>query len=230
VRQSRLSSASLNPTLFSRISTALRPDWTRTILARRIAAAGLVLLAGVATLRSNPEGDRVDVVVANRDLRPGRTLAADDVRVEKRLATTIPDGSRAELSAVVGATLASPTRRGEVLTDVRLLGSRLAESTAGPGARIVPLHLADSALIDLVRVGDVVDVLAAPATDAQPAATSATSAPRVLATDAVVVLVSAKENLGPAVDDRVVLVALPARVANAVAGSALGQAVTLTLH
>jgi Flp pilus assembly protein CpaB len=209
------------------MSTSLRPDWTRTVVARRVAAAGLVVLAGIATLRSNPEGDRVDVVVANRDLRPGTALAADDIRVEKRLTTTVPDGSQADPAAVVGATLASPTRRGEVLTDVRLLGSRLAEATAGPGARIVPLHLADSALIDLIRVGDVVDVLAAPATDAQPAATSA---PRVLATDAVVVLVSAKEKLGSAADDRVVLVALPARVANAVAGSALGQAVTLTLH
>jgi Flp pilus assembly protein CpaB len=217
----------LNPSLFSRISTSLRPDWTRTVLARRVAAGGLVVLAGVATLRSDPEGDRVDVVVANRDLRPGTTLTADDVRVEKRLAATTPDGSPATLEAVVGTTLASPTRRGEVLTDVRLLGSRLAESTAGPGARIVPLHLADSALIDLVRVGDVVDVLVAPAADAQPAAASA---PRVLATDAVVVLISAKEKLGSAADDRVVLVALPARVANAVAGSALGQAVTLTLH
>ncbi|MDT5347107.1 MAG: hypothetical protein QOH91_394 [Mycobacterium sp.] len=212
------------------MSTSLRPDWTRTVLARRVAAAGLVVLAGIATLRSNPEGDRVDVVVANRDLRPGTALTADDIRVEKRLTTTVPDGSQADPAAVVGATLASPTRRGEVLTDVRLLGSRLAESTAGPGARIVPLHLADSALIDLVRVGDVVDVLAAPASDAQPGTPATTSAPRVLATDAVVVVVSAKEKLGPAGDDRVVLVALPARVANAVAGSALGQAVTLTLH
>jgi hypothetical protein len=114
-----------------------------------------------------------------------------------------------------------------VLTDVRLLGSRLAESTAGPGARIVPLHLADSALIDLVRVGDVVDVLAAPAADA-PATGPAAS--RVVATDAVVVLVSAKQKVQAADSDRVVLVALPARVANTVAGSALGQTVTLTLH
>jgi Flp pilus assembly protein CpaB len=209
------------------LTTSLRPDWTRTVLARRVAAGGLVVLAGVATLRSNPEGDRLDVLVATRDLRPGTTLTADDVRVEKRLATTIPDGSQAELGAVVGATLASPTRRGEVLTDVRVLSNRLAESTAGPGARIVPLHLADSALIDLVRVGDVVDVLATPAGDTQ---TGAPTASRVLATDAVVVLVSAKEKIGSAADDRVVLVALPARVANAVAGSALGQAVTLTLH
>jgi hypothetical protein len=219
--------SSLNPTLLRRLSVSLRPDWTRTVLARRVAAGGLVVLAGVATLRSNPDGDRVEVVVAARDLTPGIALTPDDVRIEKRLATTVPDGSQANLGAMVGATLASPTRRGEVLTDVRLLGSRLAESTAGPGARIVPLHLADSALIDLVRVGDVVDVLTAPATDA-PTGTAAVT--KVVATDAVVVLVSAKQKVQAADSDRVVLVALPARVANTVAGSVLGQAVTLTLH
>jgi Flp pilus assembly protein CpaB len=197
------------------------------VLARRVAAGGLVVLAGVATLRSNPDDDRAEVVVAARDLRPATTLTADDVRLEKRLTTTVPDGSQADLGAVVGSTLASPTRRGEVLTDVRLLGSRLAESTAGPGARIVPLHLADSALIDLVRVGDVVDVLAAPANDAQAGTQPVT---KVIATDAVVVLVSAKQKVQVADSDRVVLVALPARVANMVAGSALGQTVTLTLR
>jgi Flp pilus assembly protein CpaB len=218
---------SLNPTLFSRVSTWLRPDWTRTVLARRVAAGALVVLAGVVTLRSNPEGDRADVLVAARDLRPGVALTADDVQLEKRLATTVPDGSQADVAAVVGSTLASPMRRGEVITDVRLLGSRLAESTAGPGARIVPLHLADSALIDLVRVGDVIDVLAAPANDV---AGSAPAVSKVVATDAVVVLVSTKEKSQVADNDRVVLVALPARVANTVAGSTLGQTVTLTLH
>jgi Flp pilus assembly protein CpaB len=218
---------SLNPTLLSRISAWLRPDWTRTVLFRRVAAGALVVLAGVATLRSNADDDRAAVVVATRDLRPGTALTSDDIRLEKRSATTVPDGSRADLSAVVGATLASPTRRGEILTDVRLLGSRLAESTAGPGARIVPLHLADSALIDLVRVGDVVDVLAAPANDAPG---SAPAVSKVVATDAVVVLVSAKAKSQADGVDRVVLVALPARVANTVAGSALGQSVTLTLH
>ena len=197
------------------------------MLFRRVAAGGLVVLAGVAALRPDPARDLAEVVVAAHDLTPGSALPADDVRIEKRLSTTIPDGSRADLSAVVGSTLAGPTRRGEVLTDVRLLGSRLAESTAGPGARIVPLHLADNALIDLIRVGDVVDVLTAPATDSRADGQQVT---KVLATDAVVVLVSAKGKLRDAESERVILVALPARVANTVAGSALGQAVTLTLH
>lgn len=209
----------------------LRPDWTRTVLARRVVAGGLVVLAGLAALRSNPADDYAEVLVADRDLRPGAALTPADVRLEKRLAATIPDGSLADVSAVAGSTLAGPTRRGEVLTDVRLLGSRLAEaaiaSKAGPGARIVPLRLADSALIDLVRVGDVVDVLAAPATGSPE---TPQAVPKVVATDAVVVLVSAKPKVQAGDGDRVVLVALPARVANSVAGSALGQVVTLTLH
>lgn len=222
--------SSLNPSLFSRL-VMLRPDWTRTVLARRVAAGGLVVLAGLAALRSNPAGDYADVVVADHDLRPGTALTPGDLRLEKRLTATLPDGALADVSAVAGSTLTGPARRGEVLTDMRLLGSRLAEAAiapkVGPGARIVPLRLADSALIDLVRVGDVVDVLAAPA-----AGTPDTpqAVPRVVATDAVVVLVSAKSKGQAADGDRVVLVALPARVANTVAGSALGQAVTLTLH
>ena len=217
---------SLNPSLPTRISQWLRPDWSRTLLARRIAAAGLVVLAGVAALRPDPDGERASVVVAAHDLSPGAALSTDDLLLEKRLMPTIPDGAQSDIDTVVGSTLAGPARRGEVLTDVRLLGRRLAESAAGPGARIVPVHPVDSALADLVRPGDVVDVVAAPQT-------SPPSNPKVasiIATDAIVVLVSAKQKGQAATGDRVVLVALPAASANAVAGAALTQTVTLTLH
>lgn len=220
------SPTSLNPSLPTRISQWLRPDWSRTLLARRIAAAGLVVLAGVAALRPDPDGERAQVVVAARDLRPGAPLTADDLRLEKRLAPTIPDGSQADIDTVVGSTLAGPARRGEVLTDVRLLGRRLAESAAGPNARIVPVHPADSALADLVRPGDVVDVVAASETGSG----SVPKAPTVVAVDAIVVLVSEKQKAQAASGDRVVLVALPAASADAVAGAALTQTVTLTLH
>ena len=87
----------------------------------------------------------------------------------------------------------------------------------------MPVHPADSALIDLVRPGDVVDVVAA--SEGSPAPNS-----HVVATDAIVVLVSAKQKAQGATNDRVVLIALPAASANAVAGAALVQTVTLTLH
>jgi Flp pilus assembly protein CpaB len=216
---------SLNPTALSRLRSALRPDWSRTVAARRIAAGALVVLAAVAALRSDPDGDRTEIVVAARDLAPGVELTEGDVRLETRTATTVPDGSKSDIATVVGATLAGPARRGEVITDVRLLGPRLAESAAGPDARVVPLHLADSALLDLIRAGDVVDVLAATTSD-----TGDDSRPRVIATDAVVVLVSEKQKGAGSGSDRVVLVALPAHAANEVAGAALVQTVTLTFH
>jgi Flp pilus assembly protein CpaB len=212
---------SLNPSARSRLLHQWRPDWTRTVAARRVAAGALVVLAAVAALRSDPHGDQADIVVAARDLSPGIELTAEDVRLEKRVATTIPDGSQSTVGKVVGSTLAGPARRGEVLTDVRLLGPRLAQSAAGPDARIVPLHLADTALLDLVRPGDVVDVLAAADDEIDP---------RVVATDAVVVLVSEKQKGPGAAGERVLLVALPAHAANDVAGATLMQTVTLTFH
>jgi Flp pilus assembly protein CpaB len=194
--------------------------------ARRVAAGALVVLAAIAGLRPDPAQERTGIVVAARDLAPGIELGPADVRVETRTATTVPDGAQTDLARVVGATLAGPARRGEALTDVRLLGPRLAESAAGPNARIVPLHLDDTALLDLIRPGDVVDVLGA-GTDA---GVGAHAEPQVMATDAVVVLVSQKPTGAGSGGGRVVLVALPAHEANEVAGAALVQSVTLTFH
>ena len=216
---------SLNPSVLSRLLAALRPDWSRTLAARRIAAGALVIVAAVVALRSNPQGDRTEIIVATHDLASGVELTLDDVRLENHTAATVPDGSQSNIDAVIGATLAGPARRGEVLTDVRVLGPRLAESVAGPDARIVPLPLADSALLDLVRPGDVVDVLAAGTSDA-----GADARPQLMATDAVVVLVSEKPKGAGNGSDRVVLVALPAHAANDVAAAALVPTVTLTFH
>jgi Flp pilus assembly protein CpaB len=210
----------------SRVLATLRPEWSRTLAARRVVAGALVILAAVIALRSDPQGDRLQIVVATRDLASGVELTVEDVRLENRTAATVPDGSQSDVSALIGATLAGPARRGEVLTDVRVLGPRLAESVAGPDARIVPLPLADTALLDLVRPGDVVDVLAADAD----AADDAGAGPQLVATDAVVVMVSEKPKGAGNGSDRVVLVALPAHAANDVAAAALVQTVTLTFH
>ncbi|MEN4478143.1 SAF domain-containing protein [Mycolicibacterium cosmeticum] len=216
---------SLNPAPWSRLRHGLRPSWTRTVAARRVAAGLLVLLAAAAALRPDPDTAVRPVLVAARDLAPGITLTQADVQIEKRAATTIPDGAHSDIAAAVDATLAGPARRGEVLTDVRLLGPRLTKATAGPDARIVSLHLADDALVDLIRPGDVVDVLAGGSTAAGP-----DTSPEVIATDAVVTLVSPPTAGSAGGADRVVLVALPRAAANVVAGTALTRQITVTFH
>ena len=139
---------SLNPRLPSRIRQLLRPDFTRTMLARRVAAGGLVILAGVAALRPDPGDRRADVVVAAHDLSPGLALTAGDIKLEKRSTTTLPDGVQTTIDALVGTTLAGPARRGEVLTDVRVLGSRLTgdrKSTRLNSSHNVPSRMPSSA-------------------------------------------------------------------------------------
>ncbi len=214
--------AGLNPTLLNRFSRALRPDFTRTILARRIAAGFLVVLAAAAALRPDGAGTR-EVVVAARDLRPGVLLTGSDLALRAQPAAALPDGAQTVLADVLGATLAGPARRGEVLTDARMLGSRLAGLSAGPDARVVPVRLADPAVLDLVRPGDVVDVLGTPNADSA-------ARPRLVASNAVVVLVSPESGALGADGDRVVLVALPATAASALAGASLVQTLTVTLH
>lgn len=113
-----------------------------------------------------------------------------------------------------------------MLTDVRVLSPRLTDATAGPDARVVPLHLTDAALLELVRPGDVVDVLAV--SSSATAGDDTDGRPRVVATDAVVVLVSPRTK--DVARDGVVMVALPLWKANEVAGASLSQAITLTFH
>ncbi|CAN3130556.1 SAF domain-containing protein [Mycobacterium sp. smrl_JER01] len=213
----------LDRSALDRLSRVLRPDWAHTATARRVVAGALVILAAVAAWRGDPRADQSDVVVTVHDLAPGSEITAADVRVQTRPQPVVPDGAYADVDEVVGATLAGPARRGEVLTDVRLLSPRLAESAAGPDARMVPITLADAALTDLIRPGDIVDIVSDPGDE--------TGDARLIATDAVVVLISPAHNgIGGRGDGRVILVALPATAARTVAGAALAHAVTVTLH
>lgn len=213
----------LNPTLLNHVSRLLRPDFARTVAARRVAAGILVLLAAVAALLPASDQQQRKVVVAAHDLSSGESLSAADLTLRSQPAVSVPDGAISNIEDLIGATLAGPSRRGEVLTDSRVLGSRLTALSAGPDARVVPIHLADSAVADLIRPGDVVDVLGAAAGDSD-------ARPRLVAGDAVVVLVSTASTALGANNDRVVLVALPTPAANAVAGATLTQSVTLTIH
>ncbi|MBF6341819.1 flagella basal body P-ring formation protein FlgA [Nocardia abscessus] len=202
-----------------------RPPWADIVLARRLLAAALAALAALLFLRGDPDAERTPVVVAHRDLAPGRLLEAGDLRSVPREAGTLPAGAVTDPAALVGATLTGAVRQGEILTDLRVVGPRLAAAATGArDARIVPVRLADTAVADILRAGDRVDVIGA-----EDASGSGTRPARTLATDAVVILVSgAGEGRGAA--ERVVLVAMDAEHATAVAGASLRTALTVVFH
>ncbi|MGH8893683.1 MAG: hypothetical protein ACRDWY_10345, partial [Actinomycetes bacterium] len=81
--------------------------------------------------------------------------------------------------AARGRTVVSAVRRGEPLTDVRLVGPAVFDRL-GPGLVAAPVRVADAESVRLLRPGDVVDVLAAGATEASGPARLVAASARVL--------------------------------------------------
>ncbi len=210
----------LSARLFDRIPPL--PPRLRSPAARRILAAALVGLAVVSAYRTDPSRTEVPVVVTATDLAPGTSLTAADVTLTRVDSSLLADGTLRSVDDAVGRTVAGPVRSGEALTDVRLLGPRLASATLPSGdARIVPIRLADPELAQLLRAGDVVDVVRAAPDDASPSG--------VIAESATVVMVSAPSS-GVSRRDQLVLVALRADDASAVAAASLSDALTVLLR
>lgn len=159
---------------------------------RRWSSAGLVAAAGgvaVATL-APPSPVTVPVLLSARDLPVGAVVTASDVTTADRAADSLPDGV-VEIDAVAGSVLASPVRRGEVLTDTRFAGGPLLVGQP-PGTVATSVEVGDPALLDGLGAGVRVDVLAR---TEDPVTGTPTGADRV-ATDVVVLRVPSATEAG----------------------------------
>lgn len=201
---------------------------------RRLLAAGLAagaVTAALTVLAPAPEPS-VDIVVAARDLGPGTTLTADDLRLRALPAAAVPEGSVADPAALVGTAVAGAVRRGEPLTDVRLVGAGLLGAAVGLVA--APVRLAEDGVWALVRPGDLVDVVAASAPDpvGQPVTEPTTSPPqrpalaRVVAAAARVLAVPADQS---ASGGTLVLLAVTPRTATELAAAAVSSRLSVVL-
>ncbi len=195
----------------------------RVLIHRRPLAAGLAALAVLAALRSvqPPTPARAQVWTAAHDIPAGRVLAHDDLRRTSYAPGSVPAGAVGDPAAVVGRTLAAPLRRGAPLTDLSVVARPL--TSAYPGRVATPVRLADGGVVDLLRVGDLVDLVVA---DPQGRAAARTIASRVM--------VIAIPRARPSVDDvgmqgRLVLMAVPDAAAADVAAAGLAGYLTVTL-
>lgn len=133
-------------------------------MAALLAAAALVLAvapAGPAPIRTTAQ-PHSEVLVAARDLPAGHTIGDGDLSAANRTSDQLPDGTLRPDHDVVGRVVTGSVRRGEVITDRRLLGPGLSASL-GPGVVASPVRLVDLEVAALLRPGDRVDILAATA-------------------------------------------------------------------
>jgi Flp pilus assembly protein CpaB len=136
----------------------------RRLLARyrRVLGAVLVSIAVLATIESlapAPSPSR-PVVVAARELDPGATLSAADLRVVRMPPALVPAGASSSVSRMLGAVLTGAMHAGEVVTDLRLLGRSLL-ARYPPGLVAASVRIGDPAVVELLHVGDRIDVFAA---------------------------------------------------------------------
>jgi Flp pilus assembly protein CpaB len=119
--------------------------------------AATAVLTGVRAAAS-PADPTAPVVVAAADLPGGTTVGAADLTVAALPVDEVPEGSMQVPEQVAGRVLAAPVRRGEPVTDVRVVAPGLLEGY--PGLVAAPVRVADAAVVALLEVGDRVDLVA----------------------------------------------------------------------
>jgi Flp pilus assembly protein CpaB len=137
-------------------------------------AAALAVLVGLQAAAPSPTPTH-RVVTAARDLPAGTVVGPGDLAPARFLPGSVPAGALTRPQHALGRTTTGPVRRGEPLTDVRLVGGSLLDGY--PGRLAVPVRIADPGAVGLLRVGDRVDVLAADPQARTEAVVVATGAP-----------------------------------------------------
>jgi len=195
--------------------------WHRRLLAAGL-AAGSVAFALSALAPAPPAV--VNVLAVAHDLPAGSTLTPQDIRVVGLSPTNVPAGSLRDRSDVVGRILAGAIRRGEPLTDVRLVGRALTQTLGGAGLVAAPIRIADPGVARLLQAGDVVDVLAASEHG------DGTTAPLV-ATSVRVVTVPAPEDVTSGLaDGALIVVATTPSTAAVLARAAVTSRLSVTIR
>ena len=192
--------------------------WHRRLLAAGLAAAAVA--TGLGAVRPAP-APTTTVLVSARDLPGGAPLTAEDLRRAELPVAVVPQGALRPGEEPVGRLLTGPVRRGEPLTDVRVLGPGLLAALArtdGEPVVAATVRLDDDGAAALLRPGDRVDVLAASTAATDPTAPDG-SVPgaRVLARDVQVLVVPA----GTGAAGSVVVVATDPGTAAALAAAAV---------
>jgi Flp pilus assembly protein CpaB len=198
---------------------------------RRLLVAGLLSASAAFAIQAvTPHSPRTEsVLIAAKDLAGGTRLAPDDVRLSGVAPSTVPTGALRGRSAAAGRTLVAPVRRGEVLTDVRLVSRSFLDSY-GESVVAAPVRIADAATVRLIEPGDSVDVLAAGAG----ADGSATAEARVVAASVAVVTIppTGGSALGGSADGQgaLVVVVTSSDTAARLAAAAVTDRLSLVIH
>ncbi|CAN5329821.1 MAG: SAF domain-containing protein [Nocardioides sp.] len=117
--------------------------------------AATAVLFGLESLQP-VDSDRVEVVVAARDLDAGGSLTPDDLTTARWPAELVPDG----VIDPTGMRLTGGVRAGEPIVDRRVLDTGMADDLRDRGLQAMPVRIPDATAVSLLRPGSLVDLWA----------------------------------------------------------------------
>jgi len=203
--------------------TLLHRRLRRLLLSRRrllSAVAAAVAVAAALQATSAPPPATTAVLTAARDIPAGSVVRPGDLTSVAFRPESVPSGVLRSAEAALGRTTAAPIRAGEPLTDVRLLADSLVARY--PGTVAAPVRITDAGAVDLLRVGDRVDVIAA---DPQ-----GERAPRLVASEVPVVGLPAEVASTPGlVNGGLVVLAVSQRTAQDLAAASVSAYLSIAI-
>jgi Flp pilus assembly protein CpaB len=195
----------------------------RAVLARRRLISAVCAALAVAVgfqAAAGPPPPETTVLTAAHDLPGGTVVRDSDLSTAAFTPDSVPAGVLSSATEAIGRTTAAPVRSGEAITDVRLVsGSMLA---AYPGLVAAPVRIGDAGAVDLLKVGDRIDLIAA---DPQGAAEA-----RVVASGVPVISIPRpRENSTATTQGGLVVVAISDGTAQDLAAAAVSSFLSLVI-
>ncbi len=159
-------------------------------------------------------------LVAVRPISGGQVIGEADLERARLPASALPEGALTDPATAIGRTAVASIPRHGVLTNADLLTGG---SLVGPGRVALPVTLGGGAALDLLRVGDRIDIIGATADGASVG---------VIASGVRVVAIPAPEGgmLAGSGSGRVVLIEVTPDIAARVSSAAAVSSVTFALH
>jgi len=181
-----------------------------------VLAAIAAVLTGVSA--AAPEGPAmISVVKAKSRLPAGTVVSRSDLVLDRVAVADVPEGVLTDPLTLVGKTLAAPVAESQMMTPLAAADAR---TSVPRGHVIAPLRLVDTALVALLRPGDLVDVIAADAQAGQ--ATVVAAGARV-----VTIPQAPDERVGPGPEGALVLIDVDAHTASVVAHAAASATLSI---
>ncbi len=125
----------------------------------KLAAVAALFVFGAAYFVLSMFGGQKEVVVARVMVKPGKAVAAADVKLQSLPKGSVPSGAMNNTTDIVGKSLKVVRYPGDTITSEMMTGKGSTDLTMKAGEYIMALDLTGGSIADMVTDGDTIAIM-----------------------------------------------------------------------